>query len=211
MGEWYENRIWECRLDSSDSRYKQVHGHESSGSIKGRKLVDQLNNYVFISEERRWSMDLFTWIIQSDPLGGGPKSVTIKHAITYQWKWNLASIWLCRCGDRGVTEDAEICFPSAWRQRPTRRYMFANAAGQEGSQTEENCAKRASSHRVNISKYTLLPRFVLPVKYCKNFNKIFGAFSEWIILYLTISGVDINPAIHTFKSLVGRNCPRVQL
>jgi hypothetical protein len=43
-------------------------------------------------------------------LGDGPKLVIIIHPLIYQWKRNLVSIYLSRCGDKWVTKNVEIGF-----------------------------------------------------------------------------------------------------
>jgi hypothetical protein len=45
-------------------------------------------------------------------LRGGPKLITINHAIIYRRNWNLASTYLGGCGGNWVTEDAGIGFPA---------------------------------------------------------------------------------------------------
>lgn len=50
-------------------------------------------------------------VIQGDSFGDGPELMIKNDVIICQWKQNLASKYLGRCGDNWVIEDAEMDLP----------------------------------------------------------------------------------------------------
>jgi hypothetical protein len=98
--------------------------------------------------------------IQDDSLGGHPKLLIINHALIYQWKLNLVSMYRSRWGGNWITEGAEIGFQPRHRSPHSTScssQVLQLASWQEGSQTERTGTNWAGWHQVNVAEYMVLP------------------------------------------------------